>query len=202
MSSTLSGMDARQVSKWVAPNVNSDQAFHELVSEDTLAKLREDARQAGHAEGMRAGLDQGKALVNTRLELLEKLIGHVSQPLDQLEAETLGAMVELSLQVASELIGRELLADQSLVLKAVSDAVSAVPGDAQNLKIALNPADLTVVQEAYKESTTMQNPLIVGDPAIERGGVIVESGTTLIDAQLTARLSSTLAALLDPAESV
>ena len=201
ISSVAQSQAYSEVSRWVAPDVSEGHVARELVSEQSIADRREEARVAGYAAGILEGRQEGQAQAKARLELLEKLIAHVTAPLKQLEPETLAAMIELSLKVSRALINRELSLDSALVLKAVAKALDAAPAVDTPVRILVNPRDLAVVQGAYLESELLLNPVIVGDPAVTVGGAVVESGMSVIDAQLDTRLADVLAELLDPMES-
>lgn len=185
------------VSKWVAPDVGGGSASHELLSEESIARLRTLARQQGHAEGYEAGLQAGRALVQARMELFEKLIRHLDSPLEQLEPDALEAMLMLCVNVSRGLIRRELSIDNSLVLEAVKSALNAASETESQLRIRVHPQDLELVQMAYADYDLHPALTIGADAAIERGGAIVESGASLIDAQVESRLAAVLESLLN-----
>lgn len=185
------------VSKWVAPEVGGGSADHELLSEDSIARLRAVARQRGHAEGHAAGLKEGRADVQARLELLESMIAHLHSPLQQLEPDALEAMCALSVRVSQALIGRELSTDPALVLEAVRSALAAVSESESQLRIRVNPQDLDLLTTTYAEHDHRATISLSADAEITRGGAIVESGASLIDAQIESRLASILETLVN-----
>lgn len=201
MSSATSETQAFEVSRWVAPNVGDSESNRAPLSESSIEKLRQDAKDAGYAEGLSAGKQEARALSNARLETLDQIVQQLAAPLTKLDPETLDAMVELSIRVSEALINRELTLDRSLVLEAVSEALEAIPDRTKTLKVFVNPEDLAIVKEAYANSSLAPTSLIVGDQAIARGGALVESGSTLVDAQLRPRLEDLLNDLLQSAES-
>ncbi len=198
MSSATQSPEAPQFSRWVAPDVRGISTPHELLSEASIARLRAEAKEAGHAEGFKAGLAEGQALTRARLELFGKLSEQLLEPLGKLEPEALECMVELSVAIGRSLINRELSLDSSLVLGAVSSALNAMPTSSAKLRVLVNPLDMELVTAAYSEIGRETNLAIAADPSVERGGAVVESGSTLIDAQFDTRLQSLLDTLLNP----
>jgi len=201
LSSSLIESTDQNISKWVVPDVSGSANTHELLSEESIARVRKMAREQGYAEGLEAGKQAGSELVKSRVELFESVTAHLMQPLGQLEPEILDAMVELSLCVGREVIQRELTVDRSLVLEAVRSALDLVLSTATSTRIRVNPTDVELVQAAYADLTNREPIEFTADSNIERGGAVVEFGSSVIDAQPGSRLRKTLEALLNTQSS-
>ena len=199
MSSVAQPGEAPAFSKWVAPVVGAPTASHAPVSEESIARLRQEAREAGFAEGRQAGMVEAKAVTQARLETLEQLISHLNEPLAKLDSEVLQTLVELALSISRVLVSRELALDPSLVLEAVSATLAAVPDNSERLKILVNPADLDLIAKARSELGISDDTVLLADSSIAKGGALVESGSTVIDAQLETRLNTLLDSISDTA---
>ena len=185
-------------SKWVAPDVGTERAANELVSEASLAGLRESAHSEGYAAGLAAGKEAGRASIDAKIALLDGLLTHLQEPLGKLEPQALQAMIELSVLVSESLINRELSLDPALVNSAVTEAIRVLPETGNGLRVRVNPDDLEVVREAFADTGREAAAVFCGEPAIQRGGAVVESGASLVDAQMKTRLTAMLDSLLCP----
>ena len=201
MSSAVEDVVGAQISKWVAPNVDSGSASHEPVSEAAIAALREQARADGHAEGLQAGLQEARELTQSRVQLFDSLSGNLAEPLAKLEPEVMQSMIALSLQAAQAIVSREIAIDETLVLNAVQTALDTLAEKDRGVRISVCPADFELVKTTYAELGSSIPPIVVADPAISAGGASVESGAVLVDAQVETRIGALLEELMTPKEA-
>lgn len=113
--------------------------------------------------------------------------------LDQIEHVDLGTLhdfqqqvLSLALQLAEEIVGRELTACDDVVLGAVERALSLVP-DRGDVVLRVHPDDLAIVLESAAEMGHRAGDVqIVSDAAVSRGGCLASCGALQVDAQLPA----------------
>lgn len=200
MSRALNDGEPVLVSKWVVPDVAKDANDHELVSEASLAALRQKRQEEGYAEGVAAGLAEGREQVEARIRLFEQLAEHLAEPIARLEPIALQSMVKLSTQIARVLIDRELSIDNSLVLSAVAAGLETITESGKGLKIRVNPNDFELVRSTYCELNQNMAVEVTADASVAQGGAIIEAGSALIDAQIETRLAVLLESILNPPE--
>ena len=190
MSSVAQPDDAPAFSKWVAPVVGTPTASHAPISEESIARRKEEAREAGFAEGRQAGMAEAKAVTQARLQTLEQLIRHLNEPLAKLDSDVLQSLLELALTISRVVVNRELTLDPSLVMEAITASLAAVPENNERVRILVNPVDLDLIAKARSELGISDDTVLLADPSIDKGGALVESGSTVIDAQLETRLNT------------
>ena len=72
-----------------------------------------------------------------------------------------------------------------------------MPDNSKRLKILVNPADLDLIAKARSELGISDDTVLLADSSIAKGGALVESGSTVIDAQLETRLNTLLDSISD-----
>jgi flagellar assembly protein FliH len=107
-------------------------------------------------------------------------------------------VVALAARLATEIVGRELCAVDGPVLDALARAAALRP-ERGAIVIRVHPEDLDTAEEAVVADLLRwpDGARVIGDPAIEPGGCIVDVGACRIDAQLGPALERMLA-VLDP----
>ena len=158
-----------------------EQAYQEAY-EQGYAKGEQEGRAAGHKEGYDAGyakgLAEGETEIRGKVEQLNALMATLDEPFANLDEQVEQQMVTLAIAMAKHLIRRELKTDPRAVVGAVRQAVSALPGGANNIRVFLHPEDATLVREALSvgnEDDGERRWKIVEEPVLTRGGCKVES---------------------------
>jgi flagellar assembly protein FliH len=159
-----------------------------------LAALEREAFTKGYAQGERAGLEAGgkraEAMLRRVAQTLEEL-GGLRQTLMQ---ETERQMVQLSLALARRVVHREVTLDPELAAALAHVALEKL-GTRTPATIRLNPDDYTIVAQDG-ERWGGAAVTVVPDPAISRGGCLVESDFGCIDATIERQFDELTRALL------
>lgn len=154
---------------------------------------QQDGLAQGLAEGKKQGLAQGETELTERLGQLSALLNQLQQPLADINEQVKQQLLQLSLAMAQAVIGVEVNTNPQVILQALSDAIAALPLDAGQIQIKLNPADLTIVEQYYNaEQLAQQQWQLRADPAIARGGCLLETARSSVDRSLAQRLQSSL----------
>ncbi|MDP5149878.1 flagellar assembly protein FliH [Rheinheimera baltica] len=154
---------------------------------------QQDGFNQGQAEGKKQGLVEGQDELNARLAQLTSLLDQLQKPLAQVNEQVQQQLVQLSLAMAQAVIGVEVKTNTDVVLKAISEATSALPLDATQMLIKLNPADINIVEHFYSKDTLNERGWqLREDPAIEQGGCVVQSSRSSVDRTLSQRLQGSL----------
>lgn len=155
----------------------------------------EAARQSGYQDGYRNGLAALESYKQTQADQMNKyvseqlgpLVEALQQRLDALEQQLAGRVAGVSLELARQVVRSELLERSELVVTVAEDALSALLGSARQVVLRLNPEDHAVVEGALSELLAARGARLVADPAISRGGCIVDSDIAMVDATVETR---------------
>jgi flagellar assembly protein FliH len=157
------------------------------------------ARQAGYQDGYRDGL---VALENFKQTFAQQATAQVGALLDAfdsqltaLDGELAHALARTAVQLAQQVLRSELAQRPELVAQVAAEAVNAVMLSARHISVHVHPHDLPLVAEGAEEALAARGARLQADPAIERGGVRVDSDVGSIDARIAVRWAQAAAAL-------
>lgn len=163
------------------------QGYHEGFHEG-FQQGREEGRQQGHAEQV--------GVLQQRAQTLDALMQTLTQPLQQLDARVEQVLVKLAMGVAAQLVRRELKADPGQVVAVIREAVAALPLAAQHVQLHLHPEDAALVRQLLSLDQRNLDWEILEDPLITRGGCLVNTDVSRIDATVENRLAAVIANVL------
>lgn len=159
-----------------------------------LNHLRGQAFAEGRAAGFEQGLFEGRARAEAEVqrETRERLAGwfaRLDDAVDELRTlararsgELSALAVDLALDLAQEILGREIAAAADPGRDAIVRALDLAPEDAP-LIAHLHPEDLERCGDV-SELVTEGRLSLVADPTVGVGGCVLESGATRIDARI------------------
>jgi flagellar assembly protein FliH len=176
-----------------APVAASDDEIR-AAHQARLAALEREAFASGYAAGERAGLEAG----NKRAEAM---LRRLAQTLDELRAlrgtllrQTEQQMVQLALAIAKKILRREAAFDQDLLVAMARVALDRV-GEQGGATIRLNPEDYAQTVQRHGDHWAGSRVTVVADPAVSRGGCLVESEFGFVDAGIDAQFDQVAQAL-------
>ncbi|MCL5961959.1 MAG: FliH/SctL family protein [Chloroflexi bacterium] len=181
---------------WVAEAqdiVNQARSMAEVILDESRNKSDE-VRQLAHQEGYQAGYSEG--MVAARSDILEhsKRIGELARNAVVDSAGILGSLeegiVDLALAIGEKIVNRRLAEDRSLVLSMVKGALEYV--DVMDvIRVRVNPEDLEVLRSHWEESqgnSTAKQIELAADAGVEVGGCIIDTRSSVVDAQIRTKL--------------
>ena len=172
-------------------------------SDESLAAIREQARQAGYEVGHRAGHAAGyaEAMALGQTESAQALVhlqgiavefGHALAAADETIASE---VLELALHVARSMLRGALDIKPELVIPVVREAIEYLPVLQQPAVLMLNPADAPLVRSAIGEELDNGGWRVVEDASVARGGCKIDTASNQIDAQTATRWQRLTSAL-------
>jgi flagellar assembly protein FliH len=167
------------------------------ISEKEKAVVERAQFAKGYEDGLAAGrreMDAQAAKLRARIAQLDAIIGSLAKPFDELDAEVEKQLTLLALTVGKQMVRRELKTDPSQVIGVIRESVGRLPAAARDVRVHLHPEDAKVVRELLATPGTDRAWSIVEDPAMGRGGCIVRTDVSQIDARLDSRLNAIVAA--------
>ena len=146
------------------------------------------------AAGRQEGLRQGAEEVRDQLQVLRSLIGTLARPLAQLDSRVEEELVALTVTLVRQLLRREVRTEPGVIVAAVREALAVLPLSAREIVIKVHPEDAALLRELYPEQAVVDGPgwRLLESPAITRGGCVVVTSTSEVDATIERRLAAAI----------
>ena len=175
----------------VQQNQNQTPAAIQQQAAEELARLREEARQQGHAEGFNQGhaegLQAGRAEAARETTRIRQVAAAFESELTQVSEAVADDMLNLALDLAKAMLKTALRARPELVQPIISEAIRYLPSVQHPALLVLHPQDAAIVRNHMKDELEKAGWRIAEDLQIERGGCRVETASNQIDATLPVR---------------
>jgi flagellar assembly protein FliH len=157
------------------------------------------ARQAGYQDGYRDGLVALEGFKRSFAAQLSTqfgaLYGRFDAQLAALDADIAAAVTQTAVRLARQVLRSELAAEPAGVARVAAEAVDALLLGARRITVRLHPQDLPLVAEGAADVLHSRGARLLADPALERGGCVVESDLGAIDARIASRWQQAAAVL-------
>ena len=165
---------------------------------EARAKVLEEVRSAAHQRGFDEGRRAEAERLRTLEEALNSTIAELRREDERREREAVERVAALATAVAGHLIEREIRSSPDVLADLVRRAISEFPVN-EVLVVHLNPSDLAQLTSGLTNDaghlTGGQTVEWVADPALRRGGVLVEGAERIVDARLSRILERIYGAL-------
>jgi flagellar assembly protein FliH len=151
----------------------------------------ERGREQGALEAHRAA-QQVRA---GHLERIGGVIENLQAALDELASRGADALLDLSLEVARQVLRRELTLGREAVLPSVREAIALIADHTAHPRVHLSPQDFELVSAELEVDASHRGCRFVSDPSVPPGGCRIETSQGEIDATLETRWRRVIAAL-------
>jgi len=158
-------------------------------------------QQEGHAEGYQRGyaeaLAAGRDETALRAQKLDQILSAMHRPLEHLDKTVEDELASLAVEIARQLVRRELRVSPGEIVAVVREAVNLLPVASVGIQVRLHPDDAHLIREILSLGREDQ-PVwqIIEDQAITRGGCMVNTDLSRIDATVEKRLGAVIATVL------
>lgn len=180
------------------PSVRAAQASGK-VSIEEAARIREQARAKGHAEGVAEGraegIAQGRAEAARELENLRRIAEQLGDEVARADEVIAKEVLDLALDLARAMLKTSLNVKPDLVLPIVGEAIRYLPSLQQPALLHLNPHDAALVKSQMADELNKAGWRVVEDGQILRGGCRIETASNQIDASVQTRWQRLVEAL-------
>lgn len=199
MSETQRAVGGETVARFEFPNVEGELVGNcgsgaSMPTAGQIEQLHRAAWDEGFAAGRSAGYADGEAAgrhdMQQRAQMLESVLSELAAPLARLDHELVESVAELALLIARHLVRRELKATPGEVVGVVRETLRHLPVATRGTAIHLNPEDVELVRHALALGDDPVNWRLEADPLVTRGGCLVETETSRIDASVESRLAA------------
>jgi len=191
------------VERWALPDVAGPvigRVREEKKPVDNTVELLRQALQESEARGYQAGLEKAQAesqitlaALAARVAQLDSVLQLLGAPLQQLDAEIEKELLQLTLAVGKQLARRELRVDPTQVIGIIRESLSQLPASARDIRVHLHPEDAATVRERLAEPSQDRAWKIVEDPTLSRGGCMIRTENSQLDARLDSRIAAVIA---------
>ena len=161
--------------------------------EEGFKQGREAGFKEGYEEGLEKGYQENVDLLKQQAVEFNQLLESLNEPFKHLDECVEKALVEMVIGIATQLIRREIKTDKGQIVAVVKEAVKALPVASQNIILRLHPEDVTLVVKALKLEGHASQWRIEEDPLLTRGGCIVETDNSHVEATVENRLAAIVA---------
>jgi len=197
LSKIIRAGDAAECQPWHLPEVQSPGGGgNKPMTARQLEEIQERARAEGFEQGLKEGREAGQQEFLVRIQMLEKMLGGLERPFEELDNCVEQQLAQLAMLVARQLVRRELATEPEQVIAVVREALAALPVAARDVRLALHPEDVALIRQALSMQETDQTMQIVEDPVQSRGGCRVYTDVSQIDATVESRLNAVIAKVL------
>ncbi len=164
------------------------------AADDEAAKIRnvhQLAYEAGRADGLREAAAKTSVEAQQFAVMIEGVRRHSLDSNHLLADELLG----VALAIARQMVRQSLEQNPAGVAAVVQEALARVLQPAAQATVRLNPADAALVQAQLGETLAAGNWRVIEDPAITRGGCMLLTLASELDATVETRWQRITSAL-------
>ncbi|MES3041096.1 MAG: FliH/SctL family protein [Pseudomonadota bacterium] len=200
-SNAVSSNSAKAWARWQMPQMHdevmADEPLRPTASfspDEALSSSRDEARRSGWEQGLSEGRQAARGELKLQADRLQHVIEQLASPLAEAGQEIQDELVKLAMAIAQQVVVRELNTQPEQIRDVVTQAIAALPAGNRHLRIHLHPEDAHLLIENIDvhEGGSWK---IIEDVSLTRGGCIVDTGATRIDARLETRLQDILGRL-------
>lgn len=192
---------AKPIERWSLPAVEGPLASS---MREERARAAGDQRAGQDAvRGYEAGLARAQAEMAPKLEelaarvrRLDGVLQLLAQPLKALDEQVEEQLLELAFAVGKQLARRELSAAPAQIVAILRECLEQLPLAAREVRVHLHPEDAAIVRERLASPAEERAWTLVEDPTLARGGCLVRSDSSQIDARFESRVNAVLASAL------
>ncbi|MDC9580670.1 flagellar assembly protein FliH [Xenorhabdus sp. PR6a] len=172
-----------------------------------LDELKEQARQAGHAqgfaegqmqgyeqgvqEGRQAGLEQGlqeaKQQQQVIIEQWKALLADFSHSLDGLDTVIASRLMQLSLAAAHHILGQPAVCDGTALLSQIREFIQQEPMFSGKPQLRVHPQNIPLVEQQLGDVLSLHGWRLVADNKLHPGGCKITADEGDMDASLATR---------------
>lgn len=152
-----------------------------LPTAEEVEQIYQQARE----EGSRAGYTEGQARARNEAERLGRAATKLDAALSELDSGVADELLALALELARQVVRREIGADPKTLLDVVREALEQLPH--QHAAIYLNPEDASLVRSYLGDQLAHAGHRILEDAKLVRGDCVLEAGGSHLDARVATR---------------
>ncbi len=160
-----------------------------------LTERERRAFERGRTQGQTEGQVTAMQVRATHARRIENVLGELRARFAELDSDGADAVLGLAVEIARQVVRREVTVARDLLLPLVRDAVAAVIDQQAHPRVHLNPQDLELIAADLDADGLCKGCRFIADARVERGGCRVETQQGEIDGGVTTRWRRVMEAL-------
>lgn len=188
---------AAAVERWELPEISGPVVGLTDPRRQQDDEARQAALQRAEARGYETGLQRAQREIDERIAMLQERIEHLdalfnvlARPLEQLDEEVEGDLLQLALAVGKQLARRELRVEPTQIIAIVRESLAQLPIAAREVRVHVHPQDAATIREHLSSGSGERAWALVEDPTLACGGCLVQSETSRVDARFESRVAA------------
>jgi flagellar assembly protein FliH len=129
------------------------------------------------------------------LERIGQVIANLQAGLDELAARGADALLDLSFEVARQVVRREVSLHRDAALPAVREAIALIADHAGHPRVHLSSQDFELIRTELEAEASYRGCRFVADASVQPGGCRIETAQGEIDGTLETRWRRVIATL-------
>lgn len=192
------------VDTWVVPDIHPSPPLQgtNINAGKSVVELEDEAREAGFQQGRQEGLEAGMSEVRHLTTQLAGLIDAMTVPFANLDLQVARQLSQLALRIAQQIVHREVEVDEEIINRVVKEALQVLGNVEEDVEIHLNTQDYHQVQDFLSADQRSSRWQLVSDASLARGGCVVRTAFSTIDASIENQLQHILDQLMESSEEV
>ena len=140
-----------------------------------------------HAQGYRAGYEEGMARAGEIATHFAGLLDELQQALRELDQQVADQLLATAVEIAQQVLRQSLEIKPELLLPVVREAVASLHGASGHLLLFVHPDDAALIRSRLGDQLALHHWRIVEDNSLTRGGCRIEQNTNEVDATVETR---------------
>lgn len=177
------------------------------LNNETARAAFELGRRRGFQQGSQMGLRQGFSEGSQALDEFQSrkaadvaqhmqlLVSSFQDEMTLLESQLASDLVSLAVDIARQVLRRELATDTAALVPVAAEALRALGEGASRLEVRTHPNDAAALRPHLEKMAGDRAWHLLDDSSITRGGCRVEADTGVADASFEARWQAVMSAL-------
>ncbi len=169
-----------------------------------IEAIQKQAYDEAYEEGLNAGRVAGQEELAHSIQqakeqaaLLTRLMERLHRPFQELDQEVEEQLVTLAIGLAKQIVNNVIESDRDETVAVVRDAIKLLPVNARGVKLYLHPEEVDMVNSALSlEERDAQEWQLVPDPSLSKGGCLVKTENSTVDATLESRLQAAIVQMM------
>ena len=156
-------------------------------TEALLSEREQRAFARGQAQGYQAAQKEAQQQQQSYKDQVERVLNELRARFSELETQAADQLLEVGLEIARQVVRRELAVRPDALLPVVREAVTAVIEQHAQPRVYLHPHDYEIIRADLEADGTFKGCRFIPDASLARGGCRVDTHQTEVDATVQNR---------------
>ncbi|MBN1276161.1 MAG: hypothetical protein JXA35_01625 [Deltaproteobacteria bacterium] len=178
------------VLSWNLPSIEKEDPTAHEEFKTKIARLEREAYEKGFAQGQKDGLDLEKSKLEEMGRQYEALLAELRDLKVHILRDSEGEMLRLVELIVKKIIGEEIKTGEAVIRHTIKAAANFLT-DKRKVRIIINPDDMEEVKKMLPDLSRLTkggNFQLAEDPAVGKGGCMLETGFGRVNATIDDQL--------------